>query len=233
MRGFWGRWHPGRGPRVERQEMILLTLGRAEENHQVLNAVELFHELDGDPSPCLRHLTQQGLIEIDRGSHIALTDAGREQAQTLMRRHRLAERLFTDVLDLDWARAHEEADRLEHVIDPEAEEQLANMLGDPSTCPHGNPIPGAHGHAARSSACPLSECEPSTEATIDRIASETPAMLQHLATLGLLPDVEIGIENRAPFDGPVMICVGRAHYALGRGLAGRIWVRRHGRMRGR
>jgi DtxR family Mn-dependent transcriptional regulator len=146
-----------------------------------------------------------------------------------MRRHRLAERLFTDVLDLDWASAHAEADRLEHVIAPEAEAQLAAMLGDPATCPHGNPIPGAGAHDALPDSFPLSECQPATRATITRIASETPAMLQHLATLGLLPDVEIGIENRAPFDGPVMICVGRAHYALGRALAARIWVSRHGR----
>ncbi|MCL4394746.1 MAG: metal-dependent transcriptional regulator [Chloroflexi bacterium] len=188
----------------------------------------MFHELDGDAGPQLRRLVELGFVEIDRSGAIALTESGREQARGLMRRHRLAERLFTDVLDLDWASAHAEADRLEHVIDPEAEAQLATMLGDPATCPHGNPIPGAHMHGAASSACPLTECPPATDATITRIASETPAMLQHLATLGLLPEVEIGIENRAPFDGPVMICVGRAHYALGRGLAARIWVRRHG-----
>ncbi len=60
---------------------------------------------------------------------------------------------------------------------------------------------------------------------ITRIADETPASLQHLATLGLLPDVEIEVENKAPFGGPVLIRVGRAHYALGRDLASRIWVK--------
>ncbi len=72
----------------------------------------------------------------------------------------------------------------------------------------------------------LSECLPSTHATIARISLETPAALQHLATLGLLPSVELEVEKRGPFDGPVLVRVGRAHYALGRDLAARIWVER-------
>src|SRR5437867_4324041 len=65
-----------------------------------------------------------------------------EALRRMQRRHRLIERWLTDVLGLDWAGAHDEAHRLEHAISPVVEERLATLLGMPSTCPHGNPIPG-------------------------------------------------------------------------------------------
>src|SRR5260370_29103585 len=67
---------------------------------------------------------------------------GLDIARTMARRHRLIERWLTDVLGLDWSRAHDEAHRLEHALSPVVEERLATILGMPSTCPHGNPIPG-------------------------------------------------------------------------------------------
>ena len=210
---------------AEPQEMILLTLARAEENARAVTAADLANTLNSKPDPHLHALIDQTLICIRDNGKLTLTDAGRTRALTLLRRHRLAERLFTDVLGLDWARAHEEADKLEHVVSPEAEEQIASQLGDPATCPHGNPIPGAHGDSAPAPSVSLADCPSQTRATIARIALETPAALQHLATLGVLPNVEIEIENKAPFDGPVLVRVGRAHYALGHDLAARVWVR--------
>jgi DtxR family transcriptional regulator, Mn-dependent transcriptional regulator len=215
--------------RGETQEMILLTLARAAENGNSLSTGELARELDLVRTPLdseLRPLADQKLITISPTGMLALTDTGRTRALTLLRRHRLTERLFTDLLGLDWVRAHEEADKFEHVVSPEAEQQLATRLGDPETCPHGNPIPKAQGDADYPVALSLNQCEPMTSATISRIGLETSAALQHLATLGLLPNVEIQVENKAPFDGPVMVRVGRAHYALGHDLAARIWVRK-------
>lgn len=211
-------------PRDEAQEMILLMLARAEENARALSSDDLARELNFSPAPHLRSLISQSLIALDVAGALALTDAGRDRAHTLLRRHRLVERHFTDVLGLDWARAHEEADKLEHVISAEGEQQLASQLGEPETCPHGNPIPPARGDRARAPLAALADCAPQTRATIARIALETPAALRHLATLGLLPNAQVEIENKVPFDGPVLVRVGRAHYALGRDLAARIWV---------
>ena len=75
---------------------------------------------------------------------ITLTAKGRTLATTVVRRHRLAERLLTDVIGLEWEKVHREADRWEHAISAEVEEKLVALLGDPATCPHGNPIPGSH-----------------------------------------------------------------------------------------
>lgn len=227
MFNFFSRNSPrsNPAPRDEAQEMILLTMARAEENACTLSADDLARELNFVPDPNLRPLIAQSLVRADSSGALALTPAGRDRALALLRRHRLTERLFTDVLGLDWARAHEEADKLEHVVSPETEQQLADQLGDPTTCPHGNPIPTARGDSVRAPLSSLADCAPLTRATIARIALETPVALRHLATLGLLPNVEVVVENTAPFDGPVLVRVGRARYALGRDLAARIWVR--------
>lgn len=215
-----------RTPRDETQEMILLTLARAEENNSTLSPADLAHELNSSSSSLtayLQPLFQQSLV-IESSGALALSPAGRVRARALLRRHRLVERHLTDVVGLDLARAHAEADKLEHGMSSEAENQLAAQLGEPDTCPHGNPIPGARGDAPPAASISLADCAPHTRATIARIALETPAALQHLATLGLLPNIEIQVENHAPFHGPVLVRVGRAHYALGRELAARIWV---------
>ena len=210
-------------PLGEPAEMILLTLARAEENQRALAIADLA-ELDFSPAPYLQALIAQALIASDRSGVLTLTDAGRERAVALLRRHRLVERHFTDVLGLDWAQAHEHADQLEHHLSADAEQTIADQLGNPETCPHGNPIPSAR-LADYAPQLLLADCAPSTRATIVRINSETPDALRHLATLGLLLNTEIEIENQAPFGGPVMVRVGRAHYALGRNLAARIWVK--------
>ena len=211
--------------RDELREMILLTLARAEENKQPVTPATLAHELNTDIVLDLRSLIDQSLVWTNPSVGLGLTETGRVKANALLRRHRLTERLFTDVLHLDWARAHEEADKIEHALSPDAEQQLATTLGNPDTCPHGNPIPGARDDAVHGKIFPLTDSAPPSQVTIARIGSETPAALQHLATLGLLPNVEIAIENKAPFDGPVLIRIRRAHYALGHNLAARIWVR--------
>jgi DtxR family Mn-dependent transcriptional regulator len=212
-------------PRDEAAEMILLTLARAEENGTSLSRDDLARELDSPQTLQIQSLISRSLISLDATGMLALTAAGRERARALLRRHRLVERHLTDVLGLDWTRAHEEADKLEHQVSAEEEQTLAERLGNPETCPHGNPIPHAQADAASIALTSLAACAAQTHATITRISTETPDALRHLATLGLLPNVEIEIENKAPFGGPVMVRVGRAHYALGHDLATRIWVK--------
>jgi DtxR family Mn-dependent transcriptional regulator len=186
---------------------------------------DLTRELHSSPALHLQSLISQSLISVNPSGTLTLTAAGRERARALLRRHRVVERHLTDVLGFDLPSAHTEADRLEHQVSAETAQALAEQLGNPETCPHGNPIPEARPQSARAPLTALTACAPSTCATISRIALETPAALQHLATLGLLPNIEIEIEQVAPFGGPVIVRVGRAHYALGRGLAARIWVK--------
>src|SRR5438876_6565084 len=93
-------------------------------------------------SEMVRRLRGEGYLEIENRA-IVLTRKGRSRAESVVRKHRLAERLLTDVIGLPWHKAHMEAGRWEHVISDEVEARLVEILGHPTTCPHGNPIPGS------------------------------------------------------------------------------------------
>jgi DtxR family transcriptional regulator, Mn-dependent transcriptional regulator len=88
-------------------------------------------------------LVERGLLAERKDRTLALTARGREIAVSVARRHRLAERLLLDVIGIPWSDIHEEADRWEHAISERVERRLVELLGDPATCPHGNPIPGS------------------------------------------------------------------------------------------
>jgi len=94
-------------------------------------------------SETVNRLVDHGYAELMDDRSLRLTDEGRSIATSIVRRHRLAERLLVDVIGLEWEKVHREADRWEHAISADVEEKLVELLGDPATCPHGNPIPGS------------------------------------------------------------------------------------------
>ncbi len=110
-------------------------------------------------------------LKVAGKKEIRLTTKGLDIAKTMARRHRLLERWLTDVLGLDWSRAHDEAHRLEHALSPVVEERLAEMLGMPSTCPHGNPIPGMPQPEAHNP-IPLSQATKGQALVVERITEE-------------------------------------------------------------
>ena len=119
-------------------------------------------------SEMIRRMQDQGLLE--QGRRIKLTDDGMDLAQQVVRRHRLAERFLTDMLGLSWAEAHAEAGKWEHVLSPRVEEAMSKLLGHPTTCPHGNPIPGSD-YAAPDSVA-LSKLEEGRQFVVSRITEE-------------------------------------------------------------
>lgn len=138
-------------------------------------------------SEMIKRLTEEGLIKVNDG-HITLTDSGEELAQRVVRRHRLAERFMTDILGLSWALAHREAGRWEHVMSDAVEEAMRQKLGNPTTCPHGNPIPGS-GYTAPP-AVTLAKVSMGQKFTVSRIPEElefSPGMLEFLENTNLMP----------------------------------------------
>ncbi|MDQ1466275.1 MAG: DtxR family transcriptional regulator, Mn-dependent transcriptional regulator [Actinomycetota bacterium] len=111
-------------------------------------------------SETVNRLVEQGNVELLDDRRLRLTPKGRAIARSIVRRHRLAERLLVDVIGLEWEKAHREADRWEHAISAEVEEKLVALLGDPATCPHGNPIPGSARSVDRSGSVVLSDAGP-------------------------------------------------------------------------
>lgn len=93
-------------------------------------------------SQTVARMQRDGLLVVSDDRHLELTDEGRDKAVSVMRKHRLAERLLLDVIGLDWRNVHVEACRWEHVMSDEVEQKLVGLLGHPSVSPYGNPIPG-------------------------------------------------------------------------------------------
>lgn len=151
-------------------------------------------------SQTLGRLQRDGLVQDSRGRTITLTPKGLAAAETIVRRHRLAERWAADVLGLDWVRAHEEADKLEHAFSPEVEERLWESLGRPSTCPHGNPIPGLVAERTLSVRT-LAEVPVGEEVVIDRIYEQMEGLVSFLSFLGvhgLKPGAAVRVEQVLP-----------------------------------
>jgi len=111
-------------------------------------------------SETVNRLVDHGYTELLDDRSLRLTAKGREVATSIVRRHRLAERLLVDIIGLEWEKVHREADRWEHAISADVEEKLVQLLGDPATCPHGNPIPGSTHKVETGPTAPLSQSPP-------------------------------------------------------------------------
>ena len=120
-------------------------------------------------SETVKRLEREGYVTLDSERVMHLTESGRALATSMLRRHRLAELLLVDVLKVPWSQVHEEACRLEHAISDNLEAHLVALLGDPGTCPHGNPIPGSANVTDPGPLQPLSSVEAGRACVVRRI----------------------------------------------------------------
>ncbi len=174
-------------------------------------------------SEMVRRMTTEGLVTVTKGK-IGLTEQGRALATTMVRRHRLAERFLTDILGLSWAEAHHEAGKWEHVISPAVEKAIADQLDDPTTCPHGNPIPGSSYVELELDA--LCTVPPGSSATVTRIPEElefAPGLLEFLEENNVIPGIEAKVIASSP-DGTTTIDIGGQIVGLSAFTAERIMV---------
>ena len=172
----------------------------------------------------VKKLVKRGLIDYEPYKGVALTAAGRTQAMTVTRRHRLWERFLTDVLGLGWEQVHEEACRLEHATSSLVEERLAQFLNWPETCPHGHPVPTPEGEVAHEAGVYLSELKPGTGGVVLSVPEE-PELLQYLGSLGMMPQVEVRVDAVEPFEGPLTVWVGAVQHIIGRQVASQVRIR--------
>ena len=173
-------------------------------------------------SEMIRRLEHAGLVTI--GKAISLTDNGLLLAERVVRRHRLAERFLTDMLGLSWAEAHKEAGKWEHVISDHVEAAIVRVLGDPTTCPHGNPIPGTS--YAAPDTVPLAELAVGRPFTVSRIPEElefTPGLLEFLEQSALVPGSKGKVTAASP-DGTTTVEIDGNHVGIGAFASTRILV---------
>ncbi len=188
--------------------------------------VKLLQVVPGTVTNTVERLERDDMLRHERYKGVKLTDKGRKIALSVIRRHRLSERLLTDFIRVDWDKAHDAACKLEHSISTDVAKKLEKALGHPRTCPHGNPIPTACGGIVEEKSEPLSTFGPKEGGLIVKIKDETPEVLEYIAMLGLLPGASIEIVERAPFNGPLTVKVGGVSHALSLSLASVIWVKK-------
>ena len=173
-------------------------------------------------SEMMRRLETESLVTMS--GKIEITERGMELAESIVRRHRLAERMLTDILGLSWADAHDEASKWERVISPAVEGALNRVLGDPTTCPHGNPIPGSAYRPPVTVV--LSDVPRGDGFTVTRVTEElefTPGLLEFLEAASVVPGNR-GVLTAASPDGTVTVEIRGNHVGIGAFAASRILV---------
>ena len=155
------------------EEYLETMLSLSEEGVPVIQAriAERLGRSAPSVSEMLDRLREDGYVTRD-GRRLSLTESGQALAEKVVRKHRLAERLLVDVIGLEWHKVHREAGRWEHVISDDVEARLVELLGDPATCPHGNPIPGSHSPAPSTPVRPLAEVDVGERVRLFRISEE-------------------------------------------------------------
>lgn len=174
-------------------------------------------------SEMIRRLREEGYLEV-LGRALVLTPAGRALAESVVRKHRLAERLLTDVIGLPWHQAHVEACRWEHVISDDVADRLAALLRNPTTCPHGNPIPGTGPDLRDLSA--LAAAASGEHVRLERVTEQVEIDLEALSYLsehGFVPGTEAVVASRAP-DGTLTLELAGHSFALSSALASQLFV---------
>lgn len=176
----------------------------------------------------VQRMQRDGLVDLDDKKTIHLTTKGRDMAESVARRHRLSERFLNDVLGLGWAEAHEEAHHFEHGMTPVIEQRIVKLLNNPTTCPHGSPIPGT-GATLDPSWVPMDTLDESQVATIRFISEELEEdleLLHYLEHHGLKPGQSVTVTEKVPSAGLMVLNHGGENVSLGLEVAARIRAER-------
>ncbi len=213
----------------EPMEMYIQAIYRLTEAERIARTSVIAESLGvsmGAVTNTLARLEREGLVRREAYKGVKLTSEGERIALTILRKHRLAERLLTEVLGMKWSEVHQIACRLEHAITDDMVGALEKLLKNPKTCPHGNPVPTAAGRIDRAGLEPLSKLAANQEGIIASIAGERTDLLRYLASLGLVPGASVRVEEKAPFDGPLIVSILGSRYALGKQVASSIRVKK-------
>ena len=199
-----------------------------EEGHRILQA-RIGERLGLAPatvSEGIRRLMGDGLVELEGKRDISLTPRGRALAETLVRRHRLAERMLVDILGIPWHLCHEQAEDWEKVMTPEVENAILAKLEGDATCPHGNPIPGAPSPVAWSELKAVADMQTGESGRLTRLLEDVELdhdVLKYLEDHSLMPGRTLTLVDVGP-DGTLTLQVDGSNVALGQRLAGNLWV---------
>lgn len=214
------------------QEDYLKAIWELVQEEQIPISARLAEDLDVTPpavTAALKRMTRGGYLRVRRDGRIELTAKGEEIAQHLVLRHRLAEKLLTDVIGLEWSRAHEEAEKLEHGISPEVAELLLRRFGRESRCPHGVPLVGGMAKLRKKfGAVRLSDVQAGGTYEVLRVYEKDPKFLEFLVGLDLQPGARLRVHRREYDETMELSLTGQRakHIHLGKPATQRVWVRK-------
>ena len=173
----------------------------------------------------VKKLSELNLVDYERYYGVSLTSAGRLIALETLRHHRLIETYLMQALGYAWHEVHDEAERLEHVISEDFEERIAELLGNPTHDPHGDPIPQRDLTLPQRRGVPLTSFEVGQNVEITRITNQDPEVLRYLATHDLVPGNRFEVVEHAPFAGPLTLKREGDSFAIAHTLAQTIFAR--------
>jgi len=159
----------------------------------------------GTVTSMVKTLAKSGLVSYEPYSGVELTEAGRQLATHVLRRHRLIELFLVRVLEVDWSEVHEEAELLEHAVSDRLIDRMDEMLGRPSADPHGDPIPDAMGKLDEPRAASLLGCPLAQSLRVVRVTDQSPEFLQLAEREGLMPGSELTVNSRSEASDTVVV----------------------------
>jgi len=209
--------------RLEEQQ-IKVSVAQLSEHFKTLPLGEGLGTSLPSVSAMIRRMSKEKLVEISTDKEIVLTKDGRQYAEVILRRHRLAERLLVDVLHVDLEFAHIEAHRLEHAMSPYLEQKVVDLLENPETCPFGHPIPGST-YVTPANAITLDKCRPDNEYIVDRVPEDNQDLLAYFVEKGFIPDIAIKIIDSSVPRGIVTLQCDGEELVFSTSVAKLIWVK--------
>ena len=188
--------------------------------------VRLLKVAPGTVTNTIARLERESFVIHEPYRGVRLTEKGQRIALRTIRKHRLSERLLTDLLNVEWEKVHEAACKLEHSISDEIAKKIEKALGHPKTCPHGNPIPTECGGIIEKSSEPVSKFNVGEKGVIVKITDERRELLEYLSSINVKPDRLVEIIDKAPFNGPITIKIEGKSHALSPEIASIIEARK-------
>jgi DtxR family Mn-dependent transcriptional regulator len=206
----------------------LADIYRLSQGESWVSTTTLAETLDVSPSAAVRMIKRLhgiGLLEHQPYQGVKLTASGIRHALLGIRRHRLVERFLVDVMGFGWHEVHDDAEAMQSGVSQKIEDRIDEMMGYPTRCPHGEPIPGRDGVMPQIDDLPLIVVSPGSSGHVSRIKTHDPAKLRYLASLKLVPGTPYTLVSRQPFNGPLRLTIAeRGEQVIGSELAAAIWV---------
>ncbi|MBI1256623.1 MAG: metal-dependent transcriptional regulator [Chloroflexi bacterium] len=216
--------HSTQSKSVEDFLKAVFTLQQQEERVSTNTLVDALNIKAPSVTDMAQRLVTAGLVDYQKYRGVVLTEAGREIALRVIRRHRLIELYLVRELGYELREVHDEAERLEHAVSDHFVAAIARKLGNPHIDPHGDPIPSPDGVINEQPLQPLTELAPGVKVTIARLKTNDSEMIQHMLDRGFRLNARIEVLERDPFNGPITALVDGKRRVVGHHVAENILV---------